>query len=112
VETRGRPSTAVMKSGSIEGGSGTSGASEAGEGPEPRGAGSAIRSSPTNTATAMPGDRDVVRPGPFPAVRWTAELDFAGRWAWRRVEDARGTDVGRPDWATVFVESSIACGER
>jgi hypothetical protein len=62
--------------------------------------------------SALPGDRDVVRPGPFPAVRWTAELDYAGRWAWRRVEVARGTDVDRPDWPTVFVESSIACGER
>ena len=61
--------------------------------------------------TAVPGDRDVVRPGPFPQIGWTAELDYAGRWAWRRVEVARGTDVDRPDWPTVFVESSIACGE-
>ncbi len=58
---------------------------------------------------ARPGDRDVVRGGPFPAVRWTAELDYAGRWEWRRVEVARGPDVDRPDWPTVFVESSIAC---
>jgi len=62
--------------------------------------------------STLPGDRDVVRPGPFPAVRWVAELDYAGRWAWRRVEVARGTDVDKPDWPTVFVESSIACGER
>ncbi len=54
METRGRPSTAVMKSRSAEGVSGTSGASEAGEGPEPRGTGSAIMVSPTNTATATP----------------------------------------------------------
>jgi hypothetical protein len=61
---------------------------------------------------AQPGDRDVVRPGPFPQARWTAELDYAGRWKWRRVEVSRGADVDRPDWPTVFVESSIACGER
>ena len=61
--------------------------------------------------TAVPGDRDVVRPGPFPQIGWTAELDYAGRWAWRRVEVARGADVDRPDWPTVFVESSIACRE-
>ena len=61
---------------------------------------------------AVPGDRDVVRPGPFAQVRWTAELDYGGRWKWRRVEVSRGADIDRPDWATVFVESSIACGER
>jgi hypothetical protein len=61
---------------------------------------------------ALPGDRDVVRPGPFPQVRWSAELDYFGRWKWRRVDVSRGSDVGRPDWPTVFVESSIACGER
>ena len=61
---------------------------------------------------AEPGDRDIVRPGPFPAVRWTAELDYSGRWEWRRVEVARGTDVHRPEWPTVFVQSSIACGAR
>lgn len=61
---------------------------------------------------ATPGDRDIVRPGPFPQVRWTAEFDFAGRWKWRRVEVSRGADVDRPDWPTVFVESSIACGRR
>ncbi len=61
--------------------------------------------------STRPSDRDIVRPGPFPAVRWTAELDYAGRWAWRRVEVARGSDVDRPDWPTVFVESSIACRE-
>jgi hypothetical protein len=60
----------------------------------------------------LPGDRDVVRPGPFPQVRWTAELDYAGRWQWRRVEVSRGTDVNRPDWPTVFVQSSVACGTR
>lgn len=57
------------------------------------------------------GDRAVVRPGPFPQVAWTAELDRGGRWAWRGVEVARGADVGRPDWPTVFVSSSVACGE-
>ena len=59
-----------------------------------------------------PGDRAIVRPGPFPAVRWTAELDDSGRRAWRRVEVSRGTDVQRPAWPTVFVESSVACGAR
>jgi len=59
-----------------------------------------------------PGDRAIVRPGPFPAVRWTAELDDSGRRAWRRVEVSRGTDVQRPAWTTVFVESSVACGAR
>ena len=59
---------------------------------------------------AEPGDRDIVRPGPFPAVRWTAELDYSGRWEWRRVEVSRGTDVQRPEWPTVFVQSSVACG--
>ncbi len=58
------------------------------------------------------GDRDIVRPGPFPAVRWTAELDASGRREWRRVEVSRGTDVRRPAWPTVFVESSVACGAR
>jgi hypothetical protein len=58
---------------------------------------------------ARPGDRDIVRPGPFPHVRWTAELDYFGRWKWRRVEVTRGPDVDRPDWPTVFVQSSIAC---
>ena len=61
---------------------------------------------------AEPGDRDIVRPGPFPAVRWTAELDHSGRWEWRRVEVSRGTDVNRADWPTVFVQSSVACGAR
>lgn len=61
---------------------------------------------------AQPGDRGVVRPGPFPHVRWTAELDYFGRWKWRRVEVARGPDVDRPDWPTVFVQSSIACNAR
>jgi hypothetical protein len=61
---------------------------------------------------AEPGDRDIVRPGPFPAVRWTAELDDSGRWEWRRVEVSRGTDVNRPEWPTVFVQSSVACGAR
>jgi hypothetical protein len=61
---------------------------------------------------AEPGDRDIVRPGPFPAVRWTAELDRSGRWGWRRVEISRGTDVHRPEWPTVFVQSSIACAPR
>ena len=59
-----------------------------------------------------PGDRDIVRPGPFPAVRWTAELDYSGRREWRRVEVSRGTDVDRPAWPTVFVQSSVACGAR
>ncbi|MGZ8582247.1 MAG: hypothetical protein ACXWX4_01070 [Actinomycetota bacterium] len=58
---------------------------------------------------APTGDRETVRGGPFPAVRWTGELDYAGRWEWRRVVVARGPDVDRPDWPTVFVESSIAC---
>lgn len=61
---------------------------------------------------ARPGDRDIVRPGPFPQVLWTAELDYFGRWKWRRVEVARGPDVDRPDWPTVFVQSSIACNAR
>jgi hypothetical protein len=60
----------------------------------------------------VPGDRAIVRPGPFPAVRWTAELDVSGRREWRRVEVSRGTDVRRPAWPTVFVESSVACGTR
>ena len=59
-----------------------------------------------------PGDRAIVRPGPFPAVRWTAELDDSGRRAWLRVEVSRGTDVQRPAWPTVFVESSVACAAR
>lgn len=51
-----------------------------------------------------------VRPGPWPAATWNAELDLAGRWRWRRVRVAGGSDVERPDWPTVFTESSVACG--
>lgn len=61
---------------------------------------------------AQPGDRDIVRPGPFPQVRWTAELDRAGRWEWRRVEVSQGPDVGRAQWPTVFISSSVACSAR
>ncbi|CAN5795258.1 hypothetical protein BH18ACT17_BH18ACT17_14820 [soil metagenome] len=59
----------------------------------------------------LAGDRAVIRPGRWPSVRWTAELGFAGRWKWRRVEVARGPDVDRPEWPTVFAQSSVACGE-
>ena len=58
---------------------------------------------------AQPGDRDVVRPGPFPQVRWTAELAPTDDERGRRVEVARGADAGRPRWPTVFVESSTVC---
>lgn len=61
---------------------------------------------------ARPGDRDVVRPGPFPQVRWTAELASADGVRGHRVEVARGPDVGRPGWPTVFVESSTTCRTR
>lgn len=60
---------------------------------------------------ATPGDPGAVRGGPWPAVLWTGELDYAGRWEWRRVTVARGRDMERPAWPTVFVQSSIACGE-
>ena len=60
----------------------------------------------------QPGDRQIVRGGPFPPVRWTAELDYFGRWKWRRVEVSRGPAVDRPAWPTVFVQSSIACSAR
>lgn len=60
---------------------------------------------------ATPGDRRLVRGGPWPTVLWTGELDYAGRWEWRRVAVARGQDMDRPAWPTVFVQSSIACGE-
>lgn len=60
---------------------------------------------------AQPDDRASVRGGPFPQARWTGVLDYSGRWKWRRVEVSRGADVDRPTWPTVFVQSSIACGE-
>lgn len=59
---------------------------------------------------SLPASGDALRGGPFPGARWIAERDYAGPWEWRRVEVARGPDVGRPAWPTVFVESSIACG--
>jgi hypothetical protein len=62
-------------------------------------------------ATA-PGDRDVVRPGPFVQVSWTGVLGAGARRTWRRVDVARGTDVDRPAWPTVFVQSSVACRAR
>ncbi len=52
------------------------------------------------------------RTGPWPSTRWVAELNFAGRWKWRRVEVSAGVDAGRPEWPTVFIEDSIACGSR
>lgn len=61
---------------------------------------------------ARPGDRDVVRPGPFPQVRWTAEMGSADRVRATRVEVARGADVGRPGWPTVFEERSTTCRTR
>lgn len=61
---------------------------------------------------AQPGDRDVVRPGPFPQVRWTAELAPTDDERGRRVQVARGADAGRPRWPTVFVERSTACRTR
>jgi hypothetical protein len=54
--------------------------------------------------------RTDVKPGPWPDATWTAELDLAGRWRWRRVRVAGGSDVDRPAWPTVFTESSVACG--
>jgi hypothetical protein len=74
--------------------------------------GEVIASFEADGYVAQPGDRDIVRPGPFPQVRWTAELDYAGRWKWRRVEVTQGSDVGRPEWPTVFFASSIACSPR
>ena len=56
-------------------------------------------------------DRARPRTGPWPS-RWVAELTFAGRWKWRRVEVSAGVDAGRPEWPTVFIEDSIACGSR
>ena len=48
--------------------------------------------------------RDAARGGPFPgACGGPPSCDYAGRWEWRRVEVARGADVGRPAWPTVFV---------
>ena len=61
--------------------------------------------------STLPGDRDVIRPGRWPSVLWTAELGFTGHWKWRRVEVARGPDVDRPAWPTVFSQSSVACHE-
>lgn len=58
---------------------------------------------------ALPGDRDVVRPGPFPQLRWTAELAPTDDGGGRRVQVARGVDTDRPRWPTVFVERSTAC---
>jgi hypothetical protein len=52
-----------------------------------------------------------VRGGPFPPARWTADLDLGSRWEWRRVEVARGADVDRPAWPTIFARSSVACGQ-
>lgn len=59
-----------------------------------------------------PGDRAVVRPGPFPQVAWTGVAGPRARRTWRMIEVARGQDVGRPAWPTVFVQSSAACVAR
>jgi hypothetical protein len=61
---------------------------------------------------ADPGPGTAGGGGPFPSSRWVAELDLGGRWTWRRIEVAGGADVGRSAWPTVFIESSIACGQR
>lgn len=75
-------------------------------------AGSVIATLRSQGFATVPGDRDVVRPGPFVQVSWTGVLGAGARRTWRRVEVARGEDVDRPAWPTVFVQSSVACRER
>lgn len=65
----------------------------------------------TQGYSMLPADRDSARPGRWPRVEWTAETLFGGRWDWGRVHVARGPEVDRPDWPTVFSQSSAACGE-
>lgn len=62
-------------------------------------------------STPSDPDADVARGGPFPFVRWSGDLDYGGRWRWRRAQVSRGADVDRPAWPTVFTQSSVACGE-